>query len=109
MDIHRNKNRNMRRAFYIAFMLLIPLIKSFLVMLLWNAILPDLFHFPTISYWQALGLFILCKILFGNSLFGKFAFRNKQFRKPDFREKFINMSDEEKERLREKWQERCQK
>ena len=109
MENPGNKNRNMRRAFYIAFMLLIPLVKSAVLMLIWNAILPDLFHFQPINYWQALGLFILCKILFGNSPSGKFAFRNKQFRKPDFREKFMNMSDEEKERLREKWQERCQK
>lgn len=37
-----------------------------IVMLLWNCLLPDLF--PGVSplgYWQALGLLILCRLLFG--------------------------------------------
>jgi hypothetical protein len=35
------------------------------VMYLWNAILPDLFGLRTITFWQALGLLALCRILFG--------------------------------------------
>lgn len=38
---------------------------TFLIMYLWNWLMPELFHLPTITYWQALGLFALCKILFG--------------------------------------------
>lgn len=34
-----------------------------LIMLLWNALIPELFHGPELSYWQAAGLFILAKIL----------------------------------------------
>jgi len=34
------------------------------VMLLWNALLPDLFNFKEIDFWQALGLVILCSLLF---------------------------------------------
>lgn len=37
------------------------------VMLLWNWLLPPLFHVGTINYWQAFGLVILAKILFGGS------------------------------------------
>ncbi len=33
------------------------------VMLLWNALVPALFHGPVISYWQTAGIFILSKIL----------------------------------------------
>jgi hypothetical protein len=35
-----------------------------LIMLLWNALIPELFNGPVLSYWQAAGLFILSKILF---------------------------------------------
>lgn len=35
------------------------------VMLLWNWLMPALFGVVTITYWQSLGLFILCKLLFG--------------------------------------------
>ena len=41
---------------------------SYIVMLLWNNLLPDILHVTTISIWQAMGLFVLAKILFG---FGK--------------------------------------
>jgi hypothetical protein len=34
-------------------------------MLLWNWLMPVLFHLPQISYLQSLGLLLLAKILFG--------------------------------------------
>ncbi len=34
------------------------------VMLLWNALIPDLFKGPELTYWQTAGIFILAKILF---------------------------------------------
>ncbi|MGB8491457.1 MAG: hypothetical protein WCE64_10395 [Bacteroidales bacterium] len=33
------------------------------VMLLWNSLVPGLFHGPELTYWQTAGLFILSKIL----------------------------------------------
>jgi hypothetical protein len=38
---------------------------SLIVMSLWNAVMPGLFAVRTISFWQALGLLVLSKILFG--------------------------------------------
>lgn len=35
-----------------------------IVMLLWNALMPEIFHLPIISFWQALGLLVLAKIFF---------------------------------------------
>jgi hypothetical protein len=35
------------------------------VMRLWNWLLPALFGFRQITFWQALGLLVLCRILFG--------------------------------------------
>ena len=37
---------------------------TFVVMWLWNWLIPDLFNGPELSYWQTLGLLILSKILF---------------------------------------------
>jgi hypothetical protein len=38
---------------------------GYIIMWLWNALMPGLFDLPTLTYWQAVGLFILAKILFG--------------------------------------------
>ena len=38
---------------------------GFVVMLLWNALLPALFGSPALSYFQAVGLLILSRILVG--------------------------------------------
>jgi hypothetical protein len=40
----------------------------YLVMLLWNGMLPDMFEFPEIGYWRAWGLSILGNLLFGGIL-----------------------------------------
>ncbi len=45
--------------------LLIPAAFSAIVMLLWNWLMPVLFGLSAINYWQALGIFILARILFG--------------------------------------------
>jgi len=38
---------------------------AFAVMLLWNSLVPQLFRGPALQYWQALGLLLLSRILFG--------------------------------------------
>tara|TARA_R110002050_G_scaffold25604_2_gene68155 strand:- start:41 stop:457 length:417 start_codon:yes stop_codon:yes gene_type:complete len=38
---------------------------GFVLMWLWNWLMPELFGLTTITYWQAVGLFILLKILLG--------------------------------------------
>ncbi|TBN04904.1 hypothetical protein EYD45_06480 [Hyunsoonleella flava] len=38
---------------------------GFVLMWLWNWLMPELFDLPTVTYWQAVGLFILLKILLG--------------------------------------------
>jgi hypothetical protein len=62
-------SRNQKKFIFIPFgaAALLALI-SYIVMLLWNNLLPEILHVNTITFWQALGIFILCKILFG---FGK--------------------------------------
>ncbi len=43
---------------------------GFIIMWLWNWLMPELFNLPTVSYWQGVGLFILFKILLGGCNFG---------------------------------------
>ncbi|MGA8086007.1 MAG: hypothetical protein WCA10_01795 [Terracidiphilus sp.] len=73
-----------------------------LVMHLWNWLLPPLFGWHFISFWQALGLMLLCRILFGNWGSGG---GNRGSRRR--REKWEKMSPEERERLRQGWAARC--
>lgn len=37
---------------------------TFVVMWLWNWLVPELFNGPVLGYWQTLGLLVLSKILF---------------------------------------------
>ena len=39
---------------------------SAVVMALWNWLMPAIFGIGEVNFWQALGLFVLCRILFGD-------------------------------------------
>ncbi|WP_323758034.1 hypothetical protein [Roseivirga sp.] len=66
------------------------------IMLLWNWLMPDLFGLTTITFWQALGLFILSRILFsGMGGKGKHSHR-KKCRTHSGREEWMNMNPEER-------------
>lgn len=75
------------------------------VMLLWNALLPALFHLPVIGFWQALGLLLLTKILFGGFRGGgpRGHFKDKM------KQKWMNMTPEQKEKFKQEWGRRCGK
>src|SRR3954471_16479008 len=52
----------------LAFMVFAPLFVaalSVVVMLLWNALIPSSFAGPVLTFWQAAGLLVLCRLLFG--------------------------------------------
>jgi hypothetical protein len=79
---------------------------GWIVMLLWNAILVPAAGAGLINYWQALGLFILSRILVGG--FGRGAHRN--WGGPlGMKDKWRNMSVEDKARFQEEWKRRCVK
>jgi len=69
------------------------------VMLLWNWLLPTIFGWRQITFWQALGLLALCRILFGG-LGGGGGSRHGMRRR--MAERCDRMSPEERERLAEK-------
>ena len=80
------------------------------VMYLWNAILPDTTHFGALTYWQAVGLLILCRILFGNFSGGQRGGRGRppfNEKSQEWRKKWMDMSDEERVQFKEQWKKRC--
>ena len=92
------------RKFFILIPIVILGILPLIIMFLWNNIITDLFNIKNITYLQALGLFILSRILFGGFNFRK---PNKNaFADRGFREKWISMSDEEKTKMKEEWTKR---
>lgn len=78
---------------------------SFAVMLLWNSLVPELFRGPPLQYWQALGLLLLSRILFGG-LRGRGGWHG-HWRQRMWRERWESMTPEERTRLREHFQTRC--
>lgn len=72
------------------------------VMLLWNSLVPGLFHGPTVQYWQALGLLVLSRVLFGG-LRGRGGWHGRR----RWREHWEQMTPEERARLRESVANRC--
>jgi hypothetical protein len=73
------------------------------VKLLWNWLLPPLFGWHAINFWQALGILTLCRILFGRM--GGRGFRRSKFR-GGMGERCSNMTPEERERIRQRMRER---
>jgi len=94
----------MRRVAGIIVMVIVGItVFSTIVMLLWNALLPSLFHFPEITFAQALGLLILSKILFGGFRGGG----PKQQWKNKMKQHWMNMNPEEREKFTQEWSKRC--
>ena len=69
------------------------------VRLLWNWLLPPLFGWREITFWQALGLLALCRILFGGLGWRGSARSNVRRR---MEERCANMTPEERERFRQR-------
>lgn len=92
-----------RRLWKIPFFIAaIILIKSAVVMVIWNALIPDLFHGPLLTYPQAIGLSILVKLLVGfggHRHFGRHGGWHKG--------RWANLSPEEREKLKEEYRKRC--
>jgi len=74
-----------------------------IVLQLWNWLLPPLFGWHQITFWQALGILVLCRILFGG-------FGSHRSGRPNFRrrmeERCGHMTPEERDRFRQRMRER---
>lgn len=72
---------------------------SLVVMLLWNNLLPEIIHVERINFWQAGGIFLLCKLLFG---FGKGFGHDRAGFKSRLAERVKTMSPEERARFKDR-------
>ncbi len=97
--------------FFLALLFLLPLA----IQALWNGILPEIMNVSTITYWQAMGLFVLSRILFGGFGGGKHCGGKRcggkkgSFGRASIKEKFMNMTEEEKAAFKERWKDRCKR
>src|SRR5436190_23169083 len=67
---------------------------------LWNWLLPPLFGWHQVTFWQALGLLVLCRILFGGlGRHGSGRARSSVRRR--MAERWEHMTPEERERFRQ--------
>ena len=86
-----------KRVFIVSAAILVILLVFFVggqaVKLLWNWLVPEIFGWRAISFWQAVGLLALCRILFGG--FGRHA-SYRSSRTPEERERF-------RQAMRKRW------
>jgi hypothetical protein len=98
----------------LAGMVLFAFIGGEVVRLLWNWLLPPLFGWRQITFWQAFGLLALCRILFGGFGFHGGSRSNSAIRRrmadrmaDRVVERWEHMTPEERERFRQRIRERC--
>ena len=79
-------------------MVLFTFLGGEVVKLLWNWLMPALFDLRQITFWQAVGLLALSRILVGGFGLGS----GRSYSRRRMRERWEQMSPEERERFRER-------
>lgn len=119
---------------FLGFAILFVSLAGLIVMTLWNALLPPILGVSTISFWQALGLLVLSRILFGGYGFGRGSWRGGYGRrgwryggrasssgranpgranpgraewKQKMAERWQQMTPEQREHMKVQWRNRC--
>ena len=68
-SVERNVEEGVKKGVKIIFFIIlgigIAFLVGYIVMRLWNWLMPELFGLPIVGYWQAVGILILAKIIFG--------------------------------------------
>lgn len=98
----------MKRGWWILKFLVFGIVMLVLIGLvtqvLWNWLVPELFAGPILTFWQALGLLALTKILFWS--FGKGGGHWRSHQSGYWAQKWKGMSPEDRERFKEKMKEK---
>jgi hypothetical protein len=104
MDEDQNfTDRVKRKVFRFIFTIVAMFALSFAVLFLWNTILPQVAHAGSISYWQALALLAICRLLFGNFNFGlPWGMQHSA----NQRNQFMNMDEKDKITFKDEWRKR---
>ena len=95
-------------ARFAALIVVMTALLGFVVMSLWNILVPELFHGPILTFWQAVGLLLLSHILLRG--WGPWRHAEGWHRdrwKKRLEEKLAAMAPEEREKFKEEWRHRC--
>ena len=79
---------------------------GFIVMGLWNSILVQVLSVKVISFWQALGILLLSKILFGG-FHGRGGWRGGPAWKEKMKQRWDKMTPDERDKFKAEWKNRC--
>ncbi|GAB3997592.1 hypothetical protein GCM10028807_43010 [Spirosoma daeguense] len=99
-------SRRRRRPFLFPFFLFAFLAITGIVYWLWNNVLVDVTTVKRVTYWQAMGLLILSRILVGGFRFGPPKGGHSWKEASQLREKWRSMSEEERARFKSEWRRR---
>lgn len=102
-------NNKYKKSWWFCLVLCPPVIffgVTWIVMTLWNCLLPEILGVKSISFWQAMGILVLSKILFGG-FHGKFGQGMRGMKEKHLHHRMEGMSDEEKEKFKEIWKQKC--
>ncbi len=105
---NKNNGRRMhplKGLFFVLVFLVFVFGMSWVVMFLWNAILPEVTGVKTLTFWQAMGLLVLAKILFGG--FGRRGRNWNRSKRGRWKEKWMGMSDDDRAKAKAKWKDYC--
>jgi Ca2+/H+ antiporter, TMEM165/GDT1 family len=92
------RNWGLRVMKFALFAVLFFTVFSYVVLRLWNWLTPALFGWHPITFWQAVGLLVLSKILFGGFRGGP---GRHMYWRHRMRERWEKMTPEEREKFRE--------
>ena len=93
-------------AKFILFGIALVALVGFAVMFLWNWLIPEIFHGPTVTYWQAMGLLLLSHILVRGWHGHGGGWRSHKW-KHRLEETLASRTPEEREKFKEEWRRRC--
>lgn len=81
---------------------------TYIVMTLWNQVLVVVLHVSAISFWQAAGILLLSKILFGGfHKSGGWKNKHRAEWRRQWQDKMREMTPEEREKIKQEWRNRC--
>jgi hypothetical protein len=98
------RHRFVRGLKFVLFAALFITVFGFVVMSLWNWLMPALFGWHLINFWQAVGVLVLSKILFGG--FRGHPGRHLYWRRR-MMERWEQMTPKEREKFRQGMRGRC--
>ncbi|MCX6952146.1 MAG: hypothetical protein NTV51_08260 [Verrucomicrobia bacterium] len=102
------KNHSFRKFRFLiplAVLALIALV-TFAVQSLWNGVLAEVVGVKTVTYWQALGLFVLAKLLFGGFPHRRGGRCGPKWKRRMMEERWESLTPEQREQMRDEMRKR---